>query len=49
MKISKDEATKILNAVDVVCMNCAMDTLNTSVCDNCPVSITCELLEYDEE
>lgn len=47
MKIKEYE--KLLDAVDLVCMNCVMDTLNTSVCDNCPVRIMCESLEYDEE
>lgn len=44
MKVNKEEEKRILEAVDVVCMNCVMDTLNTSVCDNCPVRIMCESL-----
>ena len=49
MKIEKYEADKLLEAVDTVCMYCVMDTLNTSVCDNCPVRIMCESLEFDKD
>lgn len=49
MKIEKYETDKLLEAVDTVCMYCVMDTLNTSVCDNCPVRIMCESLEFDED
>lgn len=48
MKIEREEAGKLLDAVDTVCMYCVMDTLNTSVCDNCPVRIMCESLNWDE-
>lgn len=29
---------EVLNAIDVVCLNCVEDTLNNeNICDNCPV------------
>ncbi len=49
MKIDREEAGKILEAVDVVCMNCREDTLNNNVCDNCPVRKMCNELEWEEE
>lgn len=49
MKIDREEAEKILEAVDVVCMNCIEDTLNKNVCDNCPVRKMCNELEWKEE
>lgn len=48
MKIEREESRKLLDSVDTVCMYCVMDTLNTSVCDNCPVRIMCESLDLEE-
>ena len=36
-----------LEAVDVVCMDCYMDTEDGSVCASCPVRITCDNLERE--
>lgn len=42
--MTKTEYEKFLEAVDIVCMNCIVDTLNNpDVCDSCPVRHTCEV------
>lgn len=34
----RHEADKLLEAIDVVCLNCVEDTLNDeSICEKCPV------------
>ena len=46
MKMSKEKENEILDAVDVVCLNCVEDTLNdNSVCKKCPVRKLCNSLE----
>ena len=36
------EFEKILDAVDIICLNCVEDTLdNPDVCDSCPVRKLC--------
>ena len=46
--MNKDEYEKFLEAVDVVCINCAEDTLdNPDVCDSCPVRNTCDIKIYN--
>ena len=36
--MDKEKENAILDAVDVVCLNCVEDTLNdNSVCEKCPV------------
>lgn len=50
MLVNSKEADKILEATDVVCMNCVKDTLNNEVaCDDCPVRKLCLSLEYEKE
>lgn len=49
MKIDREEVGKILEAVDVLCMNCIEDTLHNNVCDNCPVRKMCNELEWGKE
>lgn len=45
-KMSKEKENEILDAVDVVCLNCVEDTLNdNSVCKKCPVRKLCNSLE----
>lgn len=45
MKVDREEAGKILDAVDTICINCVEDTLNdNSVCENCPVRKLCNSL-----
>lgn len=49
MKVDREEAGKILDAVDTVCINCVEDTLNNhNICENCPVRKMCNSIEYDE-
>ena len=37
MKVNKEES-EILNATNIVCLNCVEDTLNKEeICENCPV------------
>ena len=49
MKIDREDAGKILDAVDTVCLNCVEDTLNNpNVCEGCPVRKMCDSLEYDD-
>ena len=49
MKVNREEANKILDATDVVCINCVENTLdNEDICDNCPVRKLCLSLEYEE-
>lgn len=44
--MTKTEYEKFLEAVDIVCMNCIVDTLNNpDVCDSCPVRKTCKMVE----
>lgn len=44
--MTKTEYEKFLEAVDLVCINCAEDTLdNPDVCDSCPVRKTCKMVE----
>ena len=43
--MDKEKENAILDAVDVVCLNCVEDTLNdNSVCENCPVRKLCNSL-----
>lgn len=35
------EIDKILEAADLICINCVEDTLNKDICDNCPVRKLC--------
>ena len=35
------EIDKILEAADLICINCVEDTLNKNICDNCPVRKLC--------
>lgn len=49
MKVDREEAGKILDAVDIICINCVEDTLNNQgKCDNCPVRKLSESLEWNE-
>lgn len=49
MKIDREEAGKILDAADTVCVNCIEDTFNNpNICESCPVRKICTSLEYDE-
>lgn len=50
MKVNREYADEILNAADVICLNCVEDTLNNEyICNNCPVRKLCLSLEYEEE
>lgn len=50
MKVSKEEEKEILNAIDVVCINCVEDTLNNeNICENCPVRKLSESMECIEQ
>ena len=31
------EVNEILEAADLICINCVEDTLSKDICDNCPV------------
>ena len=47
--MTKTEYEKFLEAVDLVCINCAEDTLdNPDVCDSCPVRKTCKMVEREQ-
>ena len=47
--MKKDEYKKFLEAVDLVCINCAEDTLdNPDVCDSCPVRKTYKMVEREQ-
>ena len=49
MIVTESEAEKILDAMETVCIYCIEDTLsNPSVCEHCPVSKTCDSLEWDD-
>lgn len=40
--------TKILDAIDLVCLNCVEDTLNNeNICDNCPVRKLADHIDED--
>ena len=41
--MNKEEYTKFLEAVDIVCINCLK--LSTEECEKCPVRFTCGELE----
>lgn len=42
--------TKILEAIDIVCLNCVEDTLtDNSCCENCPVRKTHDSLTEKKE
>ena len=44
----KNKEEEILNATNIVCLNCVEDTLNNEdICDSCPVRKLCESLECD--
>ena len=44
----KNKEEEILNATNIVCLNCVEDTLNKEEeCDNCPVRKLCESLEIN--
>ena len=46
METSKQEEKEILNAVDVVCINCVEDTLTKEgMCESCPVRKLSEAIE----
>lgn len=45
----KTDKNKLLESIDVVCLNCTQDTLDTNVCENCPVRITYKALMDKEE
>lgn len=49
--MTKQQYEQYLDAVDVVCMECCMDTEDGSICDSCPVRITCDNLknQYKDE
>ena len=43
------EETEILNAIDLVCLNCVEDTLNNeNICDNCPVRKLSDQIDDDK-
>lgn len=49
MKVNREEAGIIFDAVDIVCMNCVEDTLNDhNICDACPVRKLCNSLEFTD-
>ena len=43
--MTQEEYKRFLDALDIVCMDCCMDTEDGSVCESCPVRITCDRLE----
>lgn len=44
--MNKEKEDKILDAVDIVCLNCVENTLeDNSVCEKCPVRKLCNSLE----
>lgn len=45
--MTKEQYKKYLEAVDVVCMECCMDTEDDCTCESCPVRITCDTLTLD--
>ena len=48
--MTRDRADQILDAVDVVCINCVEDTLNNDgICEKCPVRKLCNSLDEKED
>ena len=45
--MTKQQYEQYLDAVDVVCMECCMDTEDGSICASCPVRITCDNLKIN--
>lgn len=46
--IDREEAGRILEAVDVICINCVENTLDTDVCEKCPVRKLHDELQWEE-
>ena len=47
--MTKEEYREYLKAVDIVCLNCAENTLeDETICQNCPVRKTAELYKKGE-